>query len=351
MNQCTNKNLNRFSVAAHYVGLIIEYMTKQGVSKEEFLKQAEFPLSQLENPNSRVAYSDFVRACELAMKILNDPYLGLHLGENIRGGHLGTHGIALMSCSTVRELVMQSVRYSSLTMDIGYNEIEINKDQCIRYWHSNLPDDAPLTRFQDELTQATAVVLMRFFTNRDDIPPKWVWFRHARPESVEAYEKLFQCPIYFNKPQTAIGFDASLLDYPLPHANSHLKRVMDDLCAQLIKQLGDAVEPTWLSGARKAVLESFKTGAPEINDIAEALHFTGNELKEKLAERGFSFRSFVDDLRHSLALGYMRDPMLDIVDIAYLLGFSEQSAFQRAFKRWTGHSPGVYRSQIAREAN
>ncbi|WP_367114619.1 helix-turn-helix transcriptional regulator [Aquabacterium sp.] len=76
-----------------------------------------------------------------------------------------------------------------------------------------------------------------------------------------------------------------------------------------------------------------------------------NHQKEHFAQRGISFRSFIDELRQALALGYMRDPNLSLVDIAYLLGFSEQSAFQRAFKRWTGQTPGDYRRKPAPPAS
>ena len=171
----------------------------------------------------------------------------------------------------------------------------------------------------------------------------WVSFRHARPLDVRAYEDVFRCPLRFDAPETALGIDARYLDVRLPHANAQLRRIMDDLCAQLLKQLGDTVEPAWLAIARRTVLESFKDGVPEVNAVAKATGFTEAQLKGQLSQRGLSFRGFIDELRRSLALGYTRDPSLGLVDIAFLLGFSEQSAFQRAFKRWTGMTPGDYR--------
>ena len=91
------------------------------------------------------------------------------------------------------------------------------------------------------------------------------------------------------------------------------------------------------------MLESFQKGFPDMAEVARATQLSEQALKDKLNERGLSFRAFIDDLRQALAVGYMRDPTLSLVDVAYLLGFSEQSAFQRAFKRWTGQTPGDYR--------
>ena len=144
----------------------------------------------------------------------------------------------------------------------------------------------------------------------------------------------------FPAPETAIAFSVTGTDKPLPTSNPQLVAMMEDVCARLLEEPGDSLEPAWLSIARAAVLESFKLGMPELSRIAGAAGMTEDELRKQLNRRGLSFRSFVDNLRHGLAMGYVRDPTLTLVDIAFLLGFSEQSAFQRAFKRWTGKTTG-----------
>ncbi len=334
-----------FSVAVHYMRMLTDYAARQDLSTEYLLKQAGIPSETLTDPNGRVPFNDFSRACDLAAEFLHDPCLGLKLGQSIRSGHLGSHGFALMSCSNGEELLRQSTRYSALTIDAGHNEFEQRGKEFIRIWRSNLPNDVQLGWLQDDLHQATFVTLARFFSNREDLNPNWVSFRHAKPDDTQEYDALFRCPVRFNAPETAMSFNAEYLEIPLPHANPQLRRIMDDLCSQLLKQLGNAIEPAWLAIARKTVLDSFKQGMIEIGDVVKATGLTESQLKDQLAERGLSFRGFVDDLRHALALGYTRDPSLSLVDIAYLLGFSEQSAFQRAFKRWTGMTPGDYRQQ------
>lgn len=297
----------------------------------------------LNDPNSRVPFSSFHTLCDLTAEALGEPSLGLKLGQSVRPGHLGSHGFALMSCSTAGELMQQSARYSALTIDAGHNVFERKGDEFIRYWRRNLPGGESLGRLQDELHQATLVTLARWFVNREDLNPNWVSFRHAKPADVSDYDRVFRCPVHFGAAETAVGFDAGFASLPLPHANAQLHRIMDDLCAQLLKQQGNALEPPWLAIARRSVLEAFKLGVPEIGEVARATGLTEDQLKENLSQRGLSFRGLLDDLRRALAVGYMRDPSLGLVDIAYLLGFSEQSAFQRAFKRWTGMTPGDYR--------
>lgn len=336
----------KHSVAVHFLRLLTDYITQHGLNEQAFLAQANINSQELADPNARVAYGKFNHLCQLAAEALQDPCLGLKLGESIRAGHLGSHGFALMSCANGAELMRQHTRYSSLTIDAAHAAFEQRGDEYIRFLRSNLPGGELLGRLQDDLNLATTVTLARWFTNRQDLSPKWVSFRHTKPNEIKEYEALFRCPVHFDADETAIAVDASYLSLPLPHANPQLHRIMDDLCAQLVKQLGEAHEPSWMAAARRAALESFQRGDPQVSEIARAAGCTEAEFKDNLSQRGLSFRSFIDDIRHALALGYARDPSLSLVDIAYLLGFSEQSSFQRAFKRWTGKTPGEFRRTI-----
>lgn len=335
--------LENYSVAVHFMRLLTDYTERHGLPLDRLLELANIHHDILNDPNDRVRFSDFAHACDIAANVLSDPDLGLNIGQTIRPGHLGTHGFAMMSCATAEEMLLQSARYSALTMDVGHNEFKMNGAECVRYWRSNLPEGVTLGRLQEDLNQATSVTLVRWFGNREDLNPSWVSFRHSKPSNIRAYETLFRCPLRFEASETAIGFPSDYLKLRLPHADTQVNRIMRDLCTQLIKKLGNALEPAWLAIARKTVLESFKHGMPEIAAVAKATEMTEAELKELLSERGITFRSFVDELRQAMALGYIRDPKMGLVVIAYLLGFSEQSAFQRAFKRWTGMTPGEYR--------
>lgn len=334
---------DQFTVAVHFLRLLTDYAERQGLPTDALLAEQGLPMSIFDDPNGRVAYKIFDALCETTARRLNEDNLGLKLGKHIRPGHLGSHGLALMSCATVRDLIEQSARYSALTIDAGHNIFELRDREYVRVWRSNLPHGRSLGRIQDELQQSIAVHLCQYLANRSDLKPAWVAFMHPRPVDTSVHEAVFGCPVRFNAEESAIAVDATLVDLPLPHANEQVRRIMADLCTQLLKQLGNALEPSWLAIARRTVLDSFQRGFPELADVASATGLSEQELKDKLAERGLSFRAFIDDLRQALAVGYMRDPSLSLVDVAYLLGFSEQSAFQRAFKRWTGQTPGDYR--------
>lgn len=251
-----------------------------------------------------------------------------------------------MSFADGIELMEQTARYSVLTMDAGHNVFELRRNEYIRYRRSNLPDGASLGWLQEDLQNASGITLARWFGSREDFNPNWVSFRHGKPNNLAEYEKLFRCPMHFNASETAMSFDPEYVRLPLPHVDPQLNRVRDDLCSPLLTQLGDAVEPAWLSIARRTALESFRHGVPDIKIVAAATGLAEAQLNERLAERGLSFRGFIDDLRQAMAVGYMRNHGFTLVDVAYLLGFSEQGSFQRAFKRWIGKTPGDYRRNL-----
>jgi AraC-like DNA-binding protein len=191
-----------------------------------------------------------------------------------------------------------------------------------------------------------AVTFSRWATNREDLNPLWVSFKHAKPADVRCYEGLFRCELRFGSNETAIGANAELAELRLPQANPQVRLLMEDLCNDLVKQLGNALEPGWLASARRSTILAIQQGVPSSDEIAKAIGLHPEQFKLLLASRGLSFRALLDDLRHALALRHMQDSSLSLVDIAYLLGFSEQSSFQRAFKRWSGFTPGDYRKRV-----
>lgn len=335
-------------VAAHLVRLVTDYAVQQGVDVAPLLAEVGWSAATLADSEARLRYLDFAALCERLAQVLDDPLLGLHAGVQIKAGHLGPLGFVLISCATVGEALERSRRYSGMVLNACSNELEQHGELCIRYWRSRLPNHEPLGRLQDELNMAAWVTLGRWMTGREDFKATWVAFRHPQPplEQLAAYQRLFGGPVRFSAPETAIAIPTAILDWPLPQANPAVRRMLDALCERTLHQHANRNDPGWLGNVHKAIVQSFERGGPELGSVAAAAGLSSDELSALLARRGTSFRTLVDTLRQQLALTYLADPSLGLAEIAYLLGFSEQSAFQRAFKRWTGKAPGAYRGNV-----
>lgn len=334
------------TVAVHFFRLLTDYLSQQGHNVDDFLAAANFDVCLLDDANERIRYQDFARLCERAKDQFNEPFLGIKLGQNAKPPHLGSLGFSLMASSSGLEMMQQTARYTSLSIDAAHTVFEKKGNRFIRYRRSNLPGGEALGQLQDELSHAVWVSLRRWLWNRQDLKLHWVSFRHEAPNDLTEYENFFRCELRFGCVENALCFNAGSENKTAPLANAHMFNAMNDMCESLVQKLGNRHEPSWLAQARQLIASSFKQGMPDIEDIAAQLDVDVDQFKQQLSEREMSFRAITDELRHSLAVGYIRDSKLSLVDIAFLLGFSEQSAFQRAFKRWTGLPPGKYRAGL-----
>jgi AraC-like DNA-binding protein len=333
------------SVASFFVRLLADYVAPRGLTVQRLFEQCGLDPAVLDNADERIGYLDFLELCEKASVHLEDACLGIRLGQNMQPGYLGAYGFALLSSRTAREILPQVSRYSRLAIGAGQNVMEIRGDELIRYWRLDFDDAPAARRHLDELVMASWLAMVQRITL--DLPnpvvPRWASFRSS-PADPSPYKEYFGCPLYFGADEDAMSFDSAYLDMPLQQGNAEVRQSLTLLCEQQLAMLESAATPTWLRDLQNMISGSLASGALGLIEAADTLGIAPAALRARLAVRGLSYRGLVDEMRHGLALKYLDDPRLSLVDIAYLLGYSEQSAFQRAFKRRSGQTPGTYRN-------
>jgi AraC-like DNA-binding protein len=162
------------------------------------------------------------------------------------------------------------------------------------------------------------------------------------PSDLGEHRRLLGGPFRWEGPSVRFTFDAALLDVPMRGADQTLGVVLDRHLEEQAAQLpaGDDL----LTSIRGALAEDLADGAPDLDHVARRLAMSRRTLQRALRREGTSFQRLVDDTRREVALARLRDPRLTLSELAFLVGFSELSAFDRAFRRWTGQSPRAYRS-------
>jgi AraC-like DNA-binding protein len=168
-----------------------------------------------------------------------------------------------------------------------------------------------------------------------------VAFRHPAPADARPYETLFGCPVAFGGDANRLLIGRAEADHPLPTGNRDLAAAHDRI---LVEQLARLDKRNVVARFRASLLERMTSGEVSEEDIARDLHMSRRSLQRRLAEADASYQSLVDDTRRDMALRYIEDPAMSATDITFLLGYSQQSVFTRAFRRWTGMSPSEYRS-------
>jgi AraC-like DNA-binding protein len=181
--------------------------------------------------------------------------------------------------------------------------------------------------------------LMRLVAGRR-VCPVWVGFRHNRTEDLDGFERFFGCPVNFGQPKTSIVLKRDLLGLPSKPVDERLLRILKGHCQEALGRRGEAV--SLKDELAYLVASHLHAGPPNIRLVARELGLSERTMARRLAGQGTSFGRIVDKVRLHLAMRYLDEPNIRASQVAYLLGYSEPSAFNHAFRRWTGVSPSEY---------
>lgn len=330
------------SVSMGYVRGLTDYLTARSIQPPGAVAGwAALPR------DGRIPMTDYASGMEQTAITVGDPDLGLHVGESIRLGHYGVLGYVAVSCSTLDQALQRYRRYQALAADVG-QQVERQGELIRISWTpgGNLPH-----RQAAEANLAAWIGFARWITDRP-LALSSVEFRHARPDDVSEHRRIFGREPRFGCPRHALSFDAAMLDLPLPQADAEMRALMDRHADQRLLRL--SAGGTLAERVDAFILQHLASGRIGLEDAARALGLGARALQRRLAADGLRYREQVDACRRHQAGRYLEDPNIDLSELALLLGFSEQSAFQRAYRRWFGGTPAAHRrrqQQVATEGD
>lgn len=330
------------TVSTHFVRLLTQYAESRGLSATSVLARQGLGADALDDADWRVPFVHYDRMLEFAAAQLDEPHLGLRLGSLARVAHLGAGGLAQMACRNVQELLARTARYNALIMDAFEDDISVEGNEIVLRWRCRLPANLTVSRHHGELNFAMTQSLIPHFTGVQIFPTR-VCFSHAQPAHPKVLDDFFRCKVEFEAPVDLMACSAEILTLQLHPTDPTILQMLDRVCEQQLKAVEGLHEPEWLHAAKQAITASLPDGQPELDQVARTIGLSERQLRRRLTEYCLSFRSLIDERRRELARSYMADPRLSLLEVAMLLGFSEQSAFQRAYRRWTGEAPGSTR--------
>lgn len=331
------------SVSTVFINHLIDVARLMGADLSAIEETLGLDAEGLGDINGRVPFATEDALYTEILNQLDDPWFGLHMGENVRPNSIGVLGYATMSSRNLGEAVGLMVRYEHFRSEAGICDMDVDDQTFSISWQAY--DNAiEAHRHRVESAFSSWVSYGRWITRSQNNPLR-VQFRHKAPSSdISEYTRIFQCPVEFEAAENRITLDASLLDIPLADADEDVHRLMRARVEQVLanyRARGD-----FLARVRLMMTEALPLGAPTLETLADALDLKPWTLRRRLSAEGADFTSLLDQVRIHLAQRYLADPHHPISDIASLLGYSEQSAFNRAFKRWFKCTPATYRQQI-----
>lgn len=310
-----------------------------------FCGQLGVDIECLRNPEARLDVARFVEVLELAARACEEPSLGLKLGMTQSIGTFGMLGELSCQAPDLGTVGQSVSRFFFMHQERAALDIRIEgRDAILSY---AIRDARVIDyRHDAEMAMAKALRIARTLSGRADWRPRAVCFEHPAPRDTSLHREFFGAPVYFARPYNALLFPTDWLSARLPGGDPDSLEALARAAAQQLPRVpAEDIE----GQVRRQIVRGLRSGMLSAVAVAAALGLSERTLQRRLQESGQTFHALVDNTRLEMARRYLAEPHLTLTDISAALGYSEPSAFSRAFRRWTGHSPFAERASLIRE--
>ncbi|MBT8080006.1 MAG: AraC family transcriptional regulator [Gammaproteobacteria bacterium] len=311
------------------------------LDKRALLEAIGFDPDAAVDPKIMVADSDYYDFFERVARA--DPSgteLPLRVGASMRCEDYGAFGLAWKSAPNLRGSCERAARYARVLTNVATYEVREADEGVYMQLHRD-GDRARLgLRLSNEATIASIAAISQEVST-STFRALAVYFKHDTPGSAAAHERHFGCPVHFATDMDALLVSHETMQAPNRLGDPGIVKFFDTHLEEELAKFDD--DATLERRVRIQISQTLSLGIPTVSDIARHFGMSGRTLQRRLSDRGYSFQKLVDEARRELAERLLRETSYPLAEVAFLTGFSEQSAFNRAFKRWAGQTPRSFR--------
>ena len=318
---------------------MLDCAIEEGISKEDFMDLSK-PINALDHLQV-VSAEEFLSLHELLADKLGRGF-AVRVGQKMIIEDYGVLGLSWRTCSKVGEIFERSERYFKLLSNTFLWQIK--KEGTISHIILNREAHRRGMELSNEASLSAAVVVLQAMAEKE-ISPVQVSFKHKKPKDLISHKMAFNCPILFEQPKYAISYKTQDLNLRTAKADSSIN-------SYLLQQVDEKTKGIKIPGNKfvrdveALIKDALPTGIPSIHYISDLLAMSNRTLTRRLSEAGTTYRDLVKKTQEKIAKEMLRKNTETIGEIAFLTGFSEQSAFNRAFKKWTNLAPSEFRKSI-----
>lgn len=329
------------TVSGGYAKALFDLAVAKGADPLELAARSGLAAGDLGDPDARVPFARFKALMRSAKALCGEPALALHFGASSPFQKISIVGLAAYASETVGEALAQLNRYGRLVIEaegLGREDRFVIVRRDGGAWVEDRrrdPDDFP------ELTESTWARFVREFRHFHPDRPyvKAVHVTHPEPEYRALYEAVVGAPVTFGSDHNALLVDDDWPDWRIGPPNRYVFGLFSAHAQALLKSLEDA--RTTRGRVENHLIPILHTGDLGMAGVAKRMGLSRPTLFRRLQAEGVSYAAVLDDLRCRMARHYLDGEKVSLAQTAYLVGFSDPSAFSRAFKRWTGERPGA----------
>jgi len=318
-----------------------EFIQRQGGDADRILGKCRLDPEQLAHPTLTLNLKQYCEVFEEAAWQTQNNNFGLHFGRQFQPQFLGLIGYIGICSDTVGDALRNVCANFALHQQASLLWLSCQGEMCrleYRVQHSSIPykrQDA-----ESSLGMFANLIRTAFGTHW---APERVEFEHPKPEAWQEHCRVFDAPVLFARGSNALVFRSQVLHQTMPGRDARLLALM----LESIHRLGASQQPEGQAGitadVKASIRQHLADGAPNIHTISDHLRLPVWSIQRRLAEQGLTFSCLLDQMRQELATWYLRQTSMSLSELALVLGYSEISAFSRAFRRWFGLSPKQWR--------
>lgn len=329
------------TVSSGFIVGLLSYAVSRGADRGALLTRAGIDANALQERDTRLPFAQYKALMRAAQDAVGDPALALNFGDMVDVSDISIVGLIGRAADTMLDAFEQLNRYVRLIVDVqldGENRFEMIRDGS-GLWFTDKranPNAFP------ELTESAFAHIIA--APRRAGFPEWVKevrVTHPRPSYGDDYERVFRTPCTFSSDRNAMRMEESIVSMKVGILPPYVFGVLTEHADALLRDL--EASGTTRGRVESLLMPVLHKGESNMDAIAEKLSVSRQTLYRSLKDEGVTFEQVLDELRHKLALEYLRGEKTTVNETAYLVGFSDPAAFSRAFKRWTGKSPSEMR--------
>jgi AraC-like DNA-binding protein len=318
---------------------------KYGANLHAMCKALDINPYDLHNSEIAVPFEKATRAWDVALEHTGNSLLGLHLGEQTSPSILGLVGHLIQNCHNLEDAFRSVCTNNALFTDIFIYTMESSGSTVILRYQ---PIDAWVKTYNLSSRQAVEQALagtinvFQLLTGKRNVP-LMVTIAYPHPKDSSEYERVFQTSIKFDADANTLVFSKEQMVTPIISYDESLLSLFNQLIEKKLAQLQSKNGIDDL--VRNEILTTFKGQLPSLEVMASRLNMTPRSLQRRLEEHQLTYRHLTNSLGKEISATLLRNKNAKVAEVAYALGYTDPRAFQRAFKSWTGMSPGEFRKE------
>lgn len=327
--------MERQTISPGFVEDALACLRQRGFAVEPVLRAAGLPATSHES----VTTQQYGRLWLAIAEMTDDEFFGL-AARPMRRGSFALMCHAVLHAGTLGRALRRALQFLRVVLDDPHGELVVTAGQAQIVLTGA---GAPYPAFAYRTFWLLLLGLACWLTGRR-IPLLRIDFACPSPDHRADYHQFFGVPVHFDQPDSRLAFDAAYLDLPTIRSEQALKTFLRGAPGNLLVRYRH--DTGWVTKMRAHLKNVPADEWPGFDALARQLGMTPATLRRRLRSEGQSFASIKDEMRSALAQSLLRESALSVAEVACELGFTEPSAFHRAFRKWTGTSPGAFRRDL-----